>query len=145
MDEAGRDRIQRLAREGPYARERGLMLIPISHRGRDGKLISLGVSPLPDPDLDQNPERSLSFHAGRTVARYLEVHEKPDGRRHGVSYKAPFDFSESYRIGDIWSGTFRGADEDWPKTREFSDPQSFIDFLSERLTSPEHRLSEGES
>lgn len=130
-----RRRLEELAAASAYAAERGLGVTALRDRRGDGELIGFTISSFPG----EAPPRTwpgpvyVSIHidvrGGR--ARFLEHFEREDGTHVHRGRDLPFDFSDSYRLADIWrSGPEGGEPPDWI---EFSRPEPLVDFLADRL------------
>lgn len=131
MDE--QERLEALADKGGYASSKGLAITPIYRRASDGEVVHLGIANIPEPgEPDGSERRTVSFDVQSGGGRYREERRVSEGTT-GVTYELPFNFSESYRIADIWKGTRVGESRSW---EEFSEPERFIDFLARRLAPP---------
>lgn len=126
-------RLEELANLSGYASSKELILIPIHHQAPEGELTSLGIANFPDSDRTDTPvRRTITFtHTRPASATYREEFLQSDGGRRAISNPIPYDFSESYRIADIWKGGQGGEDRAW---QEFENPEALIDFLAQRLT-----------
>lgn len=132
MEDSARDRLREIASLSAYASGRGLGITPLFDRTGDGGLISLTVTRRPGEITAGSPVYvSIHFDGRGERARFLEHYEQHDGRHEHEAHDLPFDFSASFRIDDIWTGG-RERDED-PPAMEFSDAESLIDFLADRL------------
>lgn len=131
MDE--QKRFEALADKGGYASSKRVVITPIYRRASDGRLMQLGIANIPELGEPDGPERrSVSFDVQSGAGRYRE--EKVISERTtGVTYELPLDFSESYRIADIWKGAQVGESRSW---EELTEPERLIDFLASRLVPP---------
>mgnify|MGYP006303057709 CR=1 FL=1 len=132
MEDSARDRLREIASLSAYASERGLGITPLFDRTGDGGLISLTVTRRPEEITAGSPVYvSIHFGARSQRARFLQHYEQHDGTHEHVAHEVPFDFSDSFRVGDAWADEReRGAD---PPTVEFGDAESLVDFLADRL------------
>lgn len=126
-------RLEKLADLAQYAASKKLIVTRVHHGAPDGELTDVGIANFPDPDgSEDRVRRTIAFgHTHPASATYREEFPVSDGGRKAIVNTIPYDFSESYRIADIWKGGRGGEDHAW---QEFEDAESLIDFLADRLT-----------
>lgn len=129
MDAA--ERLEELAGLRGYASPKGLIIVRNPDDAPGGELSSLLVANQSDSGEDDGlVRRTIRFGAQSTTARYLKEQPKGSGGTSADGCDLPYDFSESYRIADIWSRSAQGEEQTW---EEFDNAKSLVDFLANRL------------
>lgn len=126
------ERLSMLAGETAHAARNGIFLTPLWRPSPgDGDLASVKLAMVCEEMAPGGLYRTeLSFPTDGERAQYAETHATEEGTT-GLVHDLPYDFSDGYRVRDIWEGeTMPARDPSW---KELDGPRELIEFVADRM------------